>query len=107
MSSRRPTDSPHGADSSGAKKPPPPRRPRPSPRVEDKDEGVMVESPTPVLMSRRIEISADARRAMIAEAAYLRAERRGFEHGHEVEDWLSAEVEVNALLQHGQRTTAQ
>jgi hypothetical protein len=66
----------------------------------------MVEAPTPVLMARRIEISADARRGMIAEAAYLRAERRGFEHGHEVEDWLSAEAEVNTLLQH-QNTTAQ
>jgi hypothetical protein len=34
----------------------------------------------------------------IAEAAYLRAERRGFEPGHELEDWLAAEQEVDALL---------
>ena len=34
------------------------------------------------------------RRAMIAEAAYYRAERRGFEPGHELEDWLEAEAEV-------------
>ena len=34
----------------------------------------------------------------IAEAAYLRAERRGFEPGHELEDWLAAEQEVEALL---------
>jgi hypothetical protein len=38
------------------------------------------------------------RRAMIAEAAYLRAERRGFAPGGEVEDWLAAEREVDALL---------
>jgi hypothetical protein len=28
---------------------------------------------------------------MIAEAAYYLAERRGFEPGHELEDWLAAE----------------
>jgi hypothetical protein len=35
---------------------------------------------------------------MIAEGAYLRAERRGFALGHEAEDWLAAEAEVDALL---------
>ena len=33
------------------------------------------------------------RRAMIAEAAYYFAERRGFAPGHELEDWLRAEAE--------------
>ena len=35
---------------------------------------------------------------MIAENAYLRAERRGFAPGSETEDWLAAETEVDALL---------
>jgi hypothetical protein len=35
---------------------------------------------------------------MIAEAAYLRAEQRGFSSGYEQEDWLIAEREVDALL---------
>jgi hypothetical protein len=35
---------------------------------------------------------------MIAEKAYLRAERRGFAPGHETEDWLAAEAEVDVLL---------
>jgi hypothetical protein len=35
---------------------------------------------------------------MIAEAAWLRAERRGFAPGGEVEDWLAAEAEIDALL---------
>jgi hypothetical protein len=30
----------------------------------------------------------------IAEAAYYRAERRGFAPGQEVEDWLAAEKEI-------------
>ena len=31
---------------------------------------------------------------MVAEAAYYRAEKRGFEPGHELEDWLAAESEI-------------
>lgn len=46
-----------------------------------------------------VEISPEARRGMIAEAAYLRAERRGFVPGYELEDWIAAESEVDALLE--------
>jgi hypothetical protein len=31
----------------------------------------------------------------IATAAYYKAEARGFEPGHEVEDWLAAEAELS------------
>ncbi len=41
---------------------------------------------------------AAERRAMIAEAAYFRAERHGFSPGSELEDWLAAEKEVDARL---------
>jgi hypothetical protein len=37
-----------------------------------------------------------SREQEIAERAYLRAKERGFEPGHEVEDWLLAEAEVDA-----------
>jgi hypothetical protein len=37
-------------------------------------------------------------RAMIAEAAYFKSERRGFAPGYEVADWLEAEREVEAIL---------
>jgi Protein of unknown function (DUF2934) len=46
----------------------------------------------------QVTLTAEARRTMIAENAYLRAERRGFAPGHESEDWLAAEAEVDALL---------
>jgi hypothetical protein len=36
---------------------------------------------------------------MIALDAYLRAERRGFEPGHELEDWLAAQAEIDACLE--------
>jgi len=38
------------------------------------------------------------RRASIEKAAYLKAERRGFAAGHELEDWLAAENEVDQRL---------
>lgn len=63
---------------------------------------------TPATLTR-IEISEDVRRGMIAEAAYLRAERRGFTGGPEKEreDWLAAEAAVDALLQGGHGGSAQ
>ncbi len=44
-------------------------------------------------------VRAHEREAMIAEAAYYRAEARGFETGHELEDWLAAEREIDLLLE--------
>src|SRR5574340_704795 len=38
------------------------------------------------------------RRAMIAVAAYYRAQRREFRDGDPLDDWLAAEVEVDAML---------
>ena len=38
------------------------------------------------------------RESMVAVTAYCLAEQRGFEPGHEVEDWLVAEVEVDQRL---------
>lgn len=35
---------------------------------------------------------------MIAKAAYYRAERRGFEPGHELADWVAAESEIEGRL---------
>lgn len=46
--------------------------------------------------------SPDERRSRIAEAAYYRAERRGFEPGRELEDWVVAESEVDGLSRQAQ-----
>jgi hypothetical protein len=42
--------------------------------------------------------SPTQRRQMIAEAAYFRAEKRGFSGGEESLDWLEAEAEVDQRL---------
>lgn len=39
-------------------------------------------------------LTAADREKSIAELAYLKAERRGFEPGHELDDWLEAEQEL-------------
>ena len=44
------------------------------------------------------ESATDLRRQMIAEAAYLRAEQRGFGSGDPLDDWLAAEREVDTQL---------
>lgn len=43
-------------------------------------------------------ISAEERRRLIAEAAYLRAEQRGFAGGDPMADWLEAEADIDASL---------
>jgi hypothetical protein len=44
--------------------------------------------------SRKAGQSSDDMRRQIEEAAYYRAKQRGFEPGHELEDWIEAESEV-------------
>ena len=51
-----------------------------------------------ILGVTRVPVDARERLRMIEQAAYYRAEHRGFETGHEVEDWLAAEREIDALL---------
>jgi hypothetical protein len=36
---------------------------------------------------------------LIAEEAYYRAQSRGFEPGHELEDWIAAEKEVRRRIE--------
>lgn len=47
------------------------------------------------LQQRDLPSLSDSREARIAERAYWRAERRGFAPGHELEDWLHAEREID------------
>ncbi|MCC7259244.1 MAG: DUF2934 domain-containing protein [Gammaproteobacteria bacterium] len=50
------------------------------------------------LKTRRKVLAGEDRLQLIAEAAYFRAERRGFAPGQELEDWLAAEIEIDALF---------
>ncbi len=55
--------------------------------------------------ARALPCYHEDRHASIAEAAYFRAELRGFAPGHELEDWLAAEEEVDQRLMGEGRAT--
>jgi hypothetical protein len=57
----------------------------------------------PLRFSPPMVASQSERRHMIEKAAYLRAASRNFEAGHELEDWLAAEAEINGRLVHAQK----
>lgn len=52
------------------------------------------ENPPPVF-SELSPVDTEIRSRMVAEAAYYRAEARGFATGYELEDWLEAEAEID------------
>lgn len=52
-------------------------------------------------------IDALTRHELIAQAAYFRAQHRGFEPGHEQEDWRAAESEIEAALDGGRKAGIQ
>jgi hypothetical protein len=54
----------------------------------------------PLRFAKRAVVNpADTERhRLIAEAAYYRAQRRNFQPGHELEDWLEAEADVARQL---------
>ncbi len=56
------------------------------------------------LERREIPSFSESREARIAEAAYWRAERRGFTAGQELDDWLAAEREVDEDIAATQET---
>ena len=57
--------------------------------------GIIADSASQIATERAVD--PEVRRLMIAEAAYYCAEQRGFEPGHELEDWLEAEARIDLL----------
>jgi hypothetical protein len=66
-----------------------------APRIKSKAKASTAGPLDPPQMSVAPHISED-RNARVAEAAYFIAMRRGFSPGHELDDWLTAEHEVDA-----------
>jgi len=54
-----------------------------------------IEAKTDTKKKSKPEPSLVDKSCLIAERAYYKAEARGFEFGHELEDWLAAEAEVH------------
>jgi hypothetical protein len=67
-------------------------------RTEPKAAPKSTPKPASFNNTARAEISADEVRKLISEAAYYRAKQRGFQPGHELDDWIQAEAEVTRRL---------
>jgi hypothetical protein len=59
----------------------------------------------PIFSTNNVSNAFPDRQKMIAEAAYFIAEKRNFFDGDPNEDWLSAEVEINCILENTKRNT--
>ena len=81
-----------------------PARRRAAPKAAPKPAAAATPEPrtvAPVAMATapaRRAVSAGERWRMVAEAAYYRANRRGFGPGDPVRDWVEAEAEIDAQL---------
>ncbi len=47
-----------------------------------------------LLVTNGTDIDSNEFREMVSVNAYYRAEKRGFEHGYEMNDWIEAELEI-------------
>jgi hypothetical protein len=64
-------------------------RPAKPPKALVRDQSEIVRMAAAEAANRAAE-----RRELIETAAYFRAQKRGFEPGHELEDWFAAETEI-------------
>jgi len=60
-----------------------------------------IAAPSIARTTTAIDLGQQDRHRMIAEAAYYRAQQRGFCGGDPVQDWLEAEAEVSVRLDGG------
>lgn len=72
------------------------KKPPAAPRKTTTPKASSTPSKTP---SAHVRLTRDELERLISEAAYFRAKKRGFEPGHELEDWIQAEAEVMRRLE--------
>lgn len=61
----------------------------------DRSTRTSAKQPSDTTVTWRGNLSLEQREAMIRDAAYERYARRGYSPGHELEDWLAAEAEID------------
>ena len=74
------------------------RKPITRPLGERTAAGAKRQSSSGKAKDQRRRVDDGARRAMISQAAYFRAEKRGFASGGELDDWLAAERQIARML---------
>lgn len=70
------------------------QKPTPAAAAESRSESASAAMANPPAPEQRL--------AMICEAAYYLAEHRGFAAGHELEDWLLGEKQIDAVIGYGE-----
>lgn len=74
-------------------------RKTPARAARGKGDGEALPAQTPAPQAAKLGVvTPEQRYRMICDAAYFRAERRGFVGGSALQDWLEAEAEIDALL---------
>jgi hypothetical protein len=81
-----------------ATKSPPPNAEHGEPPLPDPNVRPAPLEEKPVSFSGLADVSSEQRLAMIREAAYYKAEKRGFTGGNDDQDWADAEREIDELL---------
>src|SRR5687767_10420912 len=98
-----PTSSPAGQKATSSRK----RQDKPTQKAQTGSSVSNEGSPRPqtaslaeeeTLPGRVLSLTAIDRDGLISVAAYYRSEQRNFAPGFELEDWLAAEAEIDALL---------
>jgi hypothetical protein len=74
------------------------RRSAAQPAARIDADGHVVPSPAVVVTRGGPLIPASLRLDMIRDAAYFRAEARGFAPGKQIEDWIAAEQDIDELI---------
>jgi hypothetical protein len=60
------------------------------------------QKPNAIIRHVSATCTLEQRQTMISAAAYFMAEHRGFESGHELQDWLFAESQIDAAIACGE-----
>ena len=79
----------------------PSKKTKAKPKITDSGATVAVKSKQVKAKKRPVPhagISAQERQNLVAQAAYFRAEKRGFAPGGELQDWVEAEAEMLRLI---------
>jgi hypothetical protein len=77
----------------------PERKPAPAPKERA--------ARKPLVGNSQTALTPEELDQMVATQAYLRAEKRGFAPGHELDDWVAAEHEVRESLAGGRSRALQ
>ena len=78
------------------------RKPAEGPAAPRRKAAAPEEAPTPGASGEKpADLAPEELRRFIAEAAYFRAQKRGFTPGYELQDWVEAESEVRRLIGRG------